>query len=904
MIPKSRSSARIGRKPPKFHASATRIDSCSRCDAVSAIQRVLLLAFAFLVCASCRSRAETGNLLTGRAPALSTRTERPERVTDGVSAPLGSDWDSALASVIGTGGGLEWDLGAPTQIHSAWLEADANDEYALLISDDGRAWQTLWEAPRVDGASGQQVRTTEALSAVARHLRLEPRGGDGAFSVAELGVFGPGALPPQFRQGKVEAEAVVQVRELHVALGIAALFALLSLAIWVFVPGRLPSRLPSRSPAARDLLRDPRSWIVFGAFALVVATSARYRWLYHGNTIDDAYISFQYAKNWASGQGVVFNPGERVEGYTNFLWVALLAPLWPLVGHDAWRFAAAAWILALTLGLLGILAVSVVAARVFRHRLPWVLAVLWLAFDDAFISYTVFALENQLLIVCLLAGLVALTSRFRHWEWVLGLSFALTAMTRPDGVLWPATFVLAALPTLVRDRSYGGRAFARSLGKVLASFVIPFGVYFIWRSTYYGYLFPNTFYLKVGHSLAAVGRGKDYVVSYFRERWWVPFLAVSAFALVRTLWVRWLLLYVVVHTAYVVYVGGDFYSGHRFLMGLTPMFGLLVAASADAWLAPAPDSKWRPLVVGAVAFSATVAIRAGTLTFGPGVLEIQVWNREVDLQVRTMRWLHDRVRPGASIALGDIGGAGFFADLKVLDVYGVVDPHVAHKEVPNFGTGKPGHEKVATAGEIMARAPTYIKWGFISLPGTPPGYFIFNDFPPSIAMEGMFVRDDLEQGHALTDGVVHFAPGELAGWTREGDAFADAPTMRPVSNQGAITGASGPLADSFTEKAGDEARGRLLSPPFTLRGDRMRLLVGGGRDPLHLRVSLLVDGGQRFSETGTNYETLGRREWNIAPLRGKTARIEIVDSSTAPWGHILVDEIEQWVGTSRLPGKL
>ncbi len=101
-------------------------------------------------------------------------------------------------------------------------------------------------------------------------------------------------------------------------------------------------------------MRDPRAWILFGVFALIVATSARYRGLYHGNTIDDAYISFQYAKNWASGNGVVFNPGERVEGYTNFLWVALLAPLWPVVGHDAWRFAAAAWVLALTLGLLGI----------------------------------------------------------------------------------------------------------------------------------------------------------------------------------------------------------------------------------------------------------------------------------------------------------------------------------------------------------------------------------------------------------------------------------------------------------------------------------------------------------------------------------------------------------------------
>ena len=269
-----------------------------------------------------------------------------------------------------------------------------------------------------------------------------------------------------------------------------------------------------------------------------------------------------------------------------------------------------------------------------------------------------------------------------------------------------------------------------------------------------------------------------------------------------------------------------------------------------------------------------------------------------------MRWLHDGVRPGASIALGDIGGAGFFANLKVLDVYGVVDAGVAHKQVPNFGTGKPGHEKTATADEIMARDPTYIKPGFLGLPAPPPGYFIFNDFPPSIPVEALFVKDDLEEGHVLAEDAFHFTPGELAGWTREGQAFADAPTVFPAPGRAPITGALGPFVDSFSGPAGDAARGRLLSPAFTLRGDRMRLRVGGGRDPLHLRVSLLVDGQQRFSETGTNYETLGRREWNIAPLRGKTARIEIVDDSTGAWGHILVDEIEQWVGASRLPGKL
>src|SRR2546425_12080772 len=41
---------------------------------------------------------------------------------------------------------------------------------------------------------------------------------------------------------------------------------------------------------------------------------------------DDAFISFRYARNLIEGHGLVFNSGERVEGYTNFLWTVMLAP--------------------------------------------------------------------------------------------------------------------------------------------------------------------------------------------------------------------------------------------------------------------------------------------------------------------------------------------------------------------------------------------------------------------------------------------------------------------------------------------------------------------------------------------------------------------------------------------------
>src|SRR5687768_6103211 len=67
---------------------------------------------------------------------------------------------------------------------------------------------------------------------------------------------------------------------------------------------------------------------VFGTIALC----RRYSKAYYGNVVDDALTSMQYAKNLALGHGVVFNVGERVEGYTNFLWVLFMAPLYAAAG--------------------------------------------------------------------------------------------------------------------------------------------------------------------------------------------------------------------------------------------------------------------------------------------------------------------------------------------------------------------------------------------------------------------------------------------------------------------------------------------------------------------------------------------------------------------------------------------
>ena len=76
------------------------------------------------------------------------------------------------------------------------------------------------------------------------------------------------------------------------------------------------------------MLAIPRVWrkandlspLAYRALLLVLVLSSVALATHLAWVCDDAFISFRYAANLAHGRGLVWNPGERVEGYTNFLW--------------------------------------------------------------------------------------------------------------------------------------------------------------------------------------------------------------------------------------------------------------------------------------------------------------------------------------------------------------------------------------------------------------------------------------------------------------------------------------------------------------------------------------------------------------------------------------------------------
>ena len=281
---------------------------------------------------------------------------------------------------------------------------------------------------------------------------------------------------------------------------------------------------------------------------------------------DDAFISFRYVRNLLEGHGLVFNPGERVEGYSNFLWVLELAALWRVLGvapEDA-----APWLsVACTAGTVGAMLWWITRLPSLRNRglVGW-MALGLVCSSATFAVWTSgggletrqFTFFVVLAVVCL-----SLYRDSRRGLLVASLSLAAAALTRPEGPL------LAALCLgwfVIQRMADTGRLNPdwRRLTYLAAPFVVLVGAHFLWRYAYYGEWLPNTYYAK--HVRPWYESGFRYLRAAALETGLYLLIPLAAVAM-RNRWRAsqdgiWalVLLLIGVHMAYVMRIGGDHFE--------------------------------------------------------------------------------------------------------------------------------------------------------------------------------------------------------------------------------------------------------------------------------------------------------------------------------------------------------
>ncbi len=456
---------------------------------------------------------------------------------------------------------------------------------------------------------------------------------------------------------------------------------------------------------------------------------------------DDAYISFRYARNMLHGHGLVYNIGERVEGYTNFLWTVISAVPMAFGAVDPVPFM---HVFSLALWIGSYLLLLLLAVSLFRSRI-WMapLAVIPLTYQWSFNMWFFSGMETPLIsfLTVLVLFFFAQDPERRPFSlfWT-SLAGVLLIMTRPDATLGLAALALVAVllygPRLLRERRWRSYVVLPLLPMLLI--YLP---YTIWRVSYYGSFYPNTYYAKAAY-LTFYDRGWQYLDTYLDVyRLWPYFGVFVAGALVapagvarRFLWGSLAMIATVFF--YVVRLGGDFMEW-RFVTPVSSLlyFGSGISAAVlvqqtvrllawaltrrrGAGLALAGVLGWTAgvAVVSLLAYDTIRADEAAQGTKIPGQETIALLRRYCDpgrFDWVTVGKVLDGILPkNITMATTSAGAIPFYCDRTCVDLHGLTDARIGHGPIDEEHRGRMGHEHwLKDYGAMRARGiDVFLYW--------------------------------------------------------------------------------------------------------------------------------------------------------------------------------------------------
>jgi arabinofuranosyltransferase len=415
------------------------------------------------------------------------------------------------------------------------------------------------------------------------------------------------------------------------------------------------------------------------AFAVVLA--ARY-----GLCIqDDTFISFRYAENLVSGDGLVFNPGERVEGITNLLWTLIFA-LFIAMGLDP---VLSAYVLGMmSLGL--VFWSTVRLSKELDIKWEWV-ALLILATDAALLLEAVEGLESVAYsaFATLAVSQAIKETRLGKDLWVTGVLCGIATLLRPEG---PFIYVLIALGVLLQSE-HPKRKINAILCGLLPVLLVLIGLT-AFRVFYYGELVPNTFVAKVGG--LQLSRGFSYWAHHALRHpvIWCG-LFVAAFLSVKEKRYRLPVVFALGYTAYVLMIGGDFKPTSRFLLPIVPIMAILFADFCFR--------KIQKIPLLAISVFLCFIIPRGQL-----YQDSLTWakTRRMNLLGRKAagEWISYHTPPETVIAMRSVGVVPFYSKRVCIDMWGLNDKVIARTPISYDPNVLIGHER-SNPDYVFSRNP-------------------------------------------------------------------------------------------------------------------------------------------------------------------------------------------------------
>ncbi|MEE9100722.1 hypothetical protein VXJ36_10940 [Pseudomonas nitroreducens] len=392
-------------------------------------------------------------------------------------------------------------------------------------------------------------------------------------------------------------------------------------------------------------------------------------WFSWGVTIDDAYISARYAVHLFDGNGATFNPGERVEGFSNPTWVFVTGLFHRLFSHLEMY----------TVGRLAGLASSLLTGAIIvilwrserLHPFACAIVLVTLASMPQIGFWTTAGLETTFYTLLLVSSMFLLARPDRTASASSAVLSGLASLSRPEGIAFAG---LNTLLTLLTPPFFKVKKAIVYCGIVLA-IAVP---YLILRINYYESFLPNTFLAKSGGS-QNFWRGLNYII----QNPTIPGALIAILAITSILYakknlvIRIFLSAAITQIAFIIWAGGDWMPVGRFTVPLTVFLSITAAYPLSALMTYFEQRKTKPFCLGV------------TLLMVLTILSLQIlqsikqhneyfWRiaHGLDSRVVLGQWIDSYSPKSIKIAYGDMGALPFYSNRYFMDFHGLVDREI------------------------------------------------------------------------------------------------------------------------------------------------------------------------------------------------------------------------------------
>jgi len=410
---------------------------------------------------------------------------------------------------------------------------------------------------------------------------------------------------------------------------------------------------------------------------VILALVVRIAWvLYTRYTLDDAFITFRYARQIALGNGFVYNLGERLDGTTSPLFALLLA-VWAKITSNV---VLGSKILDIVFGVSAIFLVWRTLKSLGRSQAEQISVIILLGLSSKLWLMENEGMELSLVLFLMAASWYAVVHKRFAWA---GCLLGLLIWTRVDLFLWP---ILLVAITLFSD--------VRASLKIAGTAILTYLPWFVFATLYFGTPIPYTIIAKwvayiqfntaplIDHFLIVVGYLSPFEIltsDKLDELFVGLTLLFAIFQVVRTWRDRRLVILIcfVLLEIFRLTVTRLTFSDRYMVPALWATLILVGMGAGGLW-----DiiKAHQPIIGWFYTIALVLALFIGLQSALPLAVDVQLTQTDSyqDSLMKAGLWLRDNAPVGSRVELEPLGYVGYYSNLTMLDDVGLVTPAVVN----------------------------------------------------------------------------------------------------------------------------------------------------------------------------------------------------------------------------------